>query len=677
MDTSQKDILVVLVLGLVGLAFLWVPLLAGIPLFLLSYLLLLLLPGFSLISYLKPEMSIISRLVYGFVLSLALLISIFFIVVLFELYSLMDYLPSFLLILSILVALANYLRTRSENKKIKDQGQITLFEAIERAERVRELVNHEAELESQKPEPFSGEPAISGIYKAQSQEEFPEEPPVRVPETPMEVREDVKPLRDELLQNGFDEEEPQPEVSHPMWRDGLPHKSGFIYWDLLIVLILTAGSLAFLILNPVNNQSYSSIISYLALLFLLSYSLVVLFYPAPGSLRLISRLVATILLGLLIFAVSFLLWALDMLVFLSLPLFYLLIIATLVVLLVAGFRRKFASEDEPEPPEDEDIFLEHDQETIKDLEEREAEPFYEEEPVIIPEHLEEEPQDEDLETIIPEVVVLREILEEDQAFTEEEPFPVDEPHKEDIEEIVPEIVDLKKMVLHEEEELPTEEPYEDVEIIIPDHADPPEEKKAPESTLKTIETEYKAIPKESLKESPELVEEPPEQTPTETKGLVLPWIERQKGKKVPHVYEDKPRPITPKWIRSTRPLDLILVVIFTLLTAAFVLIPVLNETPVRIVLGVFLVLFLPGYSLIAALFPRRGDLDSIERVALSFGLSIAFTSLIGLALNYTPGGIRLDPILICLVGFTLVMCLIAYLRRRSLPDKEKFAVAFG
>jgi len=46
-----------------------------------------------------------------------------------------------------------------------------------------------------------------------------------------------------------------------------------------------------------------------------------------------------------------------------------------------------------------------------------------------------------------------------------------------------------------------------------------------------------------------------------------------------------------------------------------VLIPPLNETPVRIILALLLVLFLPGYSLIAALFPRKDDLDGIERIA--------------------------------------------------------------
>lgn len=124
-------------------------------------------------------------------------------------------------------------------------------------------------------------------------------------------------------------------------------------------------------------------------------------------------------------------------------------------------------------------------------------------------------------------------------------------------------------------------------------------------------------------------------------------------------------------------LDLILVIILTLLCSLFVLEPTLNKTAARSVLGLLLVLFLPGYALIASLFPRKDDLDSIERLALSFGLSIAVTPLIGLALNYTPFGIPLDPILISLTGFTLLLCVAAYLRRRGIPDEKRFYVDFN
>jgi uncharacterized membrane protein len=90
-----------------------------------------------------------------------------------------------------------------------------------------------------------------------------------------------------------------------------------------------------------------------------------------------------------------------------------------------------------------------------------------------------------------------------------------------------------------------------------------------------------------------------------------------------------------------------------------------------------MVLFLPGYALIAALFPRKNDLDGIERLALSFGLSIAVVPLIGLGLNFTPFGIRLVPILVSLSVFTMAMLLIANLRRSQMSEEERFEVPFS
>ena len=124
------------------------------------------------------------------------------------------------------------------------------------------------------------------------------------------------------------------------------------------------------------------------------------------------------------------------------------------------------------------------------------------------------------------------------------------------------------------------------------------------------------------------------------------------------------------------PSDLLIVIVLVLLTDIFVLTPELSETVIRNILGVPLVLFLPGYSLIAALFPANCDIDGIERIALSFGLSIAVVPLIGLGLNFTPWGIRLLPILISLSVFTFVMCEIAYLRRAKLSESDAFKVPF-
>ncbi len=122
-----------------------------------------------------------------------------------------------------------------------------------------------------------------------------------------------------------------------------------------------------------------------------------------------------------------------------------------------------------------------------------------------------------------------------------------------------------------------------------------------------------------------------------------------------------------------RPWDLLFVAVLTaLLILAIALVP---ESPFRTVLGLPFILFFPGYVLISFLFPGNASLDHIERIALSFGLSIAITPLIGLLLNYV-WKISLLPILYSQTLFILVLSLLAYLRRTSIPSEEKFSIEF-
>ena len=179
------------------------------------------------------------------------------------------------------------------------------------------------------------------------------------------------------------------------------------------------------------------------------------------------------------------------------------------------------------------------------------------------------------------------------------------------------------------------------------------------------------------------------------------------------------------------PADLAATVVLTLLTLATVFVPILDQTPLRVAFGLVFVLFLPGYAFIAALFPEAGaatadeapgddaddaasasgttdgakprpvpgsdaaenasatddaagagaasnrsGIDGIERVALSFGLSIAIVPLIGLVLNFTPWGIRLIPVATAVAGFTLACVAVAAQRRVALPESERFAVPY-
>ena len=93
---------------------------------------------------------------------------------------------------------------------------------------------------------------------------------------------------------------------------------------------------------------------------------------------------------------------------------------------------------------------------------------------------------------------------------------------------------------------------------------------------------------------------------------------------------------------------------------------------IRYVLGTIFILWLPGYTFIKALFPTQlpikttdKNLDNIERVALSIGMSIALVPIVGLLLNYTPWGIRLTPITLSLAALTVAFATAALLRERQ------------
>jgi len=94
---------------------------------------------------------------------------------------------------------------------------------------------------------------------------------------------------------------------------------------------------------------------------------------------------------------------------------------------------------------------------------------------------------------------------------------------------------------------------------------------------------------------------------------------------------------------------------------------------VRLFLAVAFVLFFPGYAMQAALFPRADDdLDGVERIALSFGLSIATVPALALLLDRLPWGLRLWPILTGEALVILTCSLVASIRRFALPQAEHF-----
>jgi uncharacterized membrane protein len=119
---------------------------------------------------------------------------------------------------------------------------------------------------------------------------------------------------------------------------------------------------------------------------------------------------------------------------------------------------------------------------------------------------------------------------------------------------------------------------------------------------------------------------------------------------------------------------LILIAAFTLLLFPAV---ALTTGPLRVVLSFLFVIFFPGYALLSALFPKHGSLSTIERIALSFGISIAAVTLIGFLLNFTPWGIKLDPILLSVAAFILICSAAGIIRQQLLPARLRFGIVLN
>ena len=626
--SSQKDLLLVIILSVAVLIMKWAGLLKGYPLSLLPTILILILPGYAIITSIWPsdeKMGWTLRVGIGFVLGLVFILFLPIITSSMKWGFISANFTEILFIVAIVLSLVAMFR-RSDHKEEEipqKDAQLTLEESIERAALMRQKAEPDEyedyydeeeyyaeehpeedlgdetreEVEEEEPQNYQDlkeekplqyerlknryspdEEDIDGEYPLEDHEDIPDEEPIPKG-VPLRVKEPVKTSTPDY----------ESEMDKPVWMDEPKEKkSGFKNWDLVMILFLSGISLLFLYFNPLKTTT-TSIIFFILLLFILGYAGLTIIYPDKSRVSTRNLTITTSVIAIILFVVSFLAWWMHLLPAVPKYLVQIMFVAS-IIMSAGAFIRKWRSTHEVTPTDEElfeeDIIIEHEDRVIVGHED----------------HIPEE------EVILHEEVTPTEVPAEEPLVTEKVP----------------------------EKEISEEEVSE---------------KKDPLSFLKNLG---------KTSQTTEIIDE----------GETVDEKDRVVDEKEIH---KEPPAFQPR----NHYMDIILVVALTLLTAAFVLIKPLNQTFIRTILGILLVLFIPGYSLIAALFPKWGDLDGIERAALSFGLSIAVTPLIGLALNYTPWGIRLDPILISLTMFTLAMCLIAFLRRRTLPEKERYFVPFG
>lgn len=141
-------------------------------------------------------------------------------------------------------------------------------------------------------------------------------------------------------------------------------------------------------------------------------------------------------------------------------------------------------------------------------------------------------------------------------------------------------------------------------------------------------------------------------------------------------------------------LDLLLVLVGTVLATAAVLSGI--GGPLRVLLVLPLVVFLPGYALVGVLFPATGDrlgevrpfddwgagragshhgdrpgIDGTGRLALGVALSAAVVPIVALVANFSPMGLGLVPVVVVLATTTGALVLLAAARRVGLPADRR------
>ncbi|WP_254538907.1 DUF1616 domain-containing protein [Halomarina litorea] len=150
---------------------------------------------------------------------------------------------------------------------------------------------------------------------------------------------------------------------------------------------------------------------------------------------------------------------------------------------------------------------------------------------------------------------------------------------------------------------------------------------------------------------------------------------------------------------SAVPVDLVFVLAYIGGVDALLLIDALGgpASPLRVLLTLPVLFFLPGYSLAAAAFPRvapthRGSqgpslldrvqqptqgIDHVERAALGFGLSFALLPIVGLLVAATPGPVSARGSVVALTVVTALFAVVAAVRRWRLDPEERYTLPFG
>ena len=352
---------------MVGLAFIWLSIPQSYPFTLFPYLLLLFLPGYALITLIKPHDGLVVRVVIGFLLSLLILLCLPVVFRYLNLTFLDGLLPTLLLLMAILFSLVAILRRhRISTFKNLDDEQPSVEDSISRMKEILKKAKVRSTLSEeirayypQLVEEFAVNSSMSVmlIYdntqrietakKSPKEEKVKEKKPIRAEilhpneqeksgerTIPLSIGHPIK--REDLLSDF------QSEMAWSVWHDRMNHdQSGFRNWDLLLALLLSGIAIIFSYDDPMKTPILTFIASYALVLCTVTYTLLVVIFPGREKIGFLYRIMVSLPYAILLLVLVLIFGSSNMITSLPLPLILLFALATVLLVMLATLRRKY------------------------------------------------------------------------------------------------------------------------------------------------------------------------------------------------------------------------------------------------------------------------------------------------------------------------------------------------
>jgi uncharacterized membrane protein len=104
--------------------------------------------------------------------------------------------------------------------------------------------------------------------------------------------------------------------------------------------------------------------------------------------------------------------------------------------------------------------------------------------------------------------------------------------------------------------------------------------------------------------------------------------------------------------------DLFVIFIFEIIAIPVILFS--KNIDLKTIIGLVYLLFVPGYAVLCAIFPKKESITLTIRIVLSFGLSISISPVLGIINSYIGLGLSSESILLSISAFTMTFSGVSY-----------------